>query len=197
MRSNAFFRHFLALNEEYCFSFTPHCEARMDVIEAILSRRSIRKYDNEPVSDEDVEVLLNAAMYAPSAVDERPRHFVVIKDRKTLEEISQVSPTARMVKHAPVAIVVCGDTTLEKFPGMWPLDCAAATENILLAATARRLGAVWTAVYPFDKRVESIQELVKLPAHVIPLCVIPVGHPAELPAPVDRFDRSCIHQEAW
>ncbi|MGZ4903814.1 MAG: nitroreductase family protein [Halobacteriota archaeon] len=169
----------------------------MDITKAILSRRSIRKYHDEPVSDGDVEALLNAAMHAPSAVNERPWHFVVIKDRKTLDAISQISPTAPMVKYAPLAIVVCADTTLEKFPGLWALDCAAATENILLAATARRLGAVWTAVYPFDERVEGIQKLLELPAHVIPLCVVPVGHPAETPAPVDRFDRSCIHQEAW
>ncbi|MDD1720949.1 MAG: nitroreductase family protein [Euryarchaeota archaeon] len=169
----------------------------MDATEAILSRRSIRKYDKEPVSDGDVEALLNAAMHAPSAVNERPWHFVVIKDRKTLEAISQISPTAPMVKYAPIAIVVCADTTLEKFPGLWPLDCAAATENILLAATARRLGAVWTAVYPFDERVEGVQKLLGLPAHIVPLCVVPVGHPAETPAPVDRFDRACIHQEAW
>ena len=169
----------------------------MDVIKAILSRRSVRKYNTDPVSEEDIKALLEAAMHAPSAVNERPWHFVVIKDRKTLEAISRISPTAPMVKYAPVAIVVCADTTLEKFPGLWALDCAAATENILLTATGLRLGAVWTAVYPFDERIEGIKKLLRLPAHVIPLCVVPVGHPAEIPAPVDRFDRSCIHQEAW
>ncbi len=169
----------------------------MDVTKAILSRRSIRKYSNDPVSDEDVEALLNAAMHAPSAVNERPWHFVVIRDRKTLDAVSRISPTAPMVKYAPVAIAVCADTKLEKFPGLWALDCAAATENILLAATARGLGAVWAAVYPFDARVEGIQKLLKLPARVTPLCVVPVGHPAEIPAPVDRFNRSCIHEEVW
>ncbi len=169
----------------------------MDVTKAILSRRSIRKYTDEPVSDGDIEALLNAAMHAPSAVNERPWHFIVIKDRKTLEAISHISHTAPMVKYARVAIVVCADTTLEKFPGLWVLDCSAATENILLAATARHLGAVWAAMYPFDERVEGIKTLLKLPVHIIPLCVVPVGHPAEVPAPVDRFDRACIHQEVW
>ncbi len=150
----------------------------MDVTKAILSRRSIRKYNNDPVSDGDIEALLNAAMHAPSAVNERPWHFVVIKERKTLEAISKISPTAPMAKYAPVAIVVCADITLEKFPGLWVLDCSAATENILLAATARHLGAVWAAVYPFDKRVEGMQKLLKLPTHIIPLRVVPIGHPA-------------------
>jgi len=169
----------------------------MNVIEAIVSRRSIRKYTTEPVSDGDVEALLNAAMHAPSAVNEQPWHFVVVKDRETLAAIPQISATAPMVKYAPVAIVVCADKDLEKFPGLWVQDCSAATENMLLAATARGLGATWTAVYPFEDRVEGIKNLLNLPVNVIPLCVVPVGHPAETPVPVDRFNPSCIHYEVW
>ena len=127
----------------------------MDITEAIVSRRSIRKYTTEPVSDEDIEALLNAAMHAPSAVNEQPWHFVVVKDQETLAAIPQISPTAPMVKNAPVAIAVCADKDLEKFPGLWVQDCSAATENMLLAATARGLGAAWTAVYPFEDRVEA------------------------------------------
>jgi nitroreductase len=169
----------------------------MDVTKAILSRRSIRKYTEEPVSDDDVEALLIAAMHAPSAVNEQPWHFVIIKDRKTLEEIPRLSPTAPMVKYAAVAIAVCADKNREKFPGLWALDCSAAAENILLEATGRRLGAVWTAVYPFEERVKAIKELLNLPADVIPLCIIPIGRPAETPAPVDRFNPSCIHHDTW
>ena len=169
----------------------------MDVTKAILSRRSIRKYTDEPVSDDDVQALLTAAMHAPSAVNEQPWHFVVIKDRKTLEEISRLSPTAPMVRYAAIAIAVCADKNREKFPGLWALDCSAATENILLEATGRRLGAVWTAVYPFEERVKGIKELLNLPANVIPLCIIPIGRPAETPAPVDRFNPSCIHHDRW
>ncbi len=169
----------------------------MDVTKAILSRRSIRKYTEEPVSGDDIEALLTAAMHAPSAVNEQPWHFVIIQDRKTLEAVSRLSATAPMVKYAPLAIAVCADRNLEKFPGLWALDCSAATENILLAATARGLGAVWTAVYPFEERVNGIKELLNLPANVIPLCIIPVGRPAETPAPVDRFNPSCIHHETW
>jgi nitroreductase len=169
----------------------------MDVTKAILSRRSIRKYTEEPVSGDDIEALLTAAMHAPSAVNEQPWHFVIIQDRKTLEAISRLSPTAPMVKYAPLAIAVCADRNLEKFPGLWVLDCSAATENILLAATARGLGAVWTAVYPFDDRVNGIKKLLKMPDDVVPLCIIPVGRPAETPAPVNRFNPSRIHHDTW
>jgi nitroreductase len=169
----------------------------MDITKAILSRRSIRKYTEEPVSGDDIEALLTAAMHAPSAVNEQPWHFVIIQDRKTLEAISRLSPTAPMAKYAPLAIAVCADKSLEKFPGLWVLDCSAASENILLAATARGLGAVWTAVYPFEDRMNGVKKLLKLPDEVFPLCVIPVGHPAETPAPVDRFNPSCIHHNTW
>jgi len=169
----------------------------MDATKAILSRRSIRKYTEEPVSGDDIEALLTAAMHAPSAVNEQPWHFVIIQDRKTLEAISRLSPTAPMVKYAPLAIAVCADRNLEKFPGLWVLDCSAATENILLAATARGLGAVWTAVYPFDDRVNGIKKLLKMPDDVVPLCIIPVGRPAETPAPVNRFNPSRIHHDTW
>ena len=169
----------------------------MDITKAIASRRSIRKYTTEPVSDEDIGALLNAAMHAPSAVNEQPWHFVVVKDQETLAAIPQISPTAPMVKDAPVAIAVCADKDLEKFPGLWVQDCSAATENLLLAATARGLGAAWTAVYPFEDRVEGIKNLLNLPVNVFPLCVVPVGHPAETPVPVDRFNPSCIHYETW
>ena len=169
----------------------------MGITEAIASRRSIRKYTEELVSDNDIEALLNAAMNAPSAVNEPLWHFVVVKDQETLAAIPQISPTAPMVKDAPMAIVVCADKDLEKFPGLWVLDFAAATGNMLLAATARGLGAAWTAVYPFVDRVKGIKSLLNLPENVIPLCVVPVGHPDETPVPVDRFSPSRIHYEVW
>jgi nitroreductase len=169
----------------------------MEVTKAILSRRSIRKYADEPVSDEDIDALLRAAMHAPSAVNEQPWHFVIIKNRNILDVVPEISRTAKMVKDAPLAIAVCADKKLEKYPGLWPLDCSAATENILLAATARGLGAVWTAVYPFEERIKGIQKLLNLPADVIPLCVIPIGRPAETPVPVDRYNPACVHYDTW
>jgi nitroreductase len=169
----------------------------MDVTKAILSRRSIRKYAEGSISDEDIEALLRAAMHAPSAVNEQPWHFVVIKDRKILDAIPRISSTAQMAKYAALAIAVCADKNLEKLPGLWALDCSAASENILLAATARGFGAVWTAVYPFEERIKGIKKLLNLPGDVIPLCIIPIGRPAETPAPVDRFNPSRIHHDTW
>jgi len=115
----------------------------MDAIEAILTRRSIRRFRDEPVSDDLIETLLRAAMAAPSAGNQQPWHFVVIRDRETLDTTSTVHPYATMAAEAALAIVVCGDTTLEMHKGFWVQDCAAAIQNLLLAAHASGLGAVW------------------------------------------------------
>ena len=109
----------------------------MDAIDALLTRRSIRKYTKEPVSDEAIKMLLEAAMAAPSAGDQQPWHFIVIRDRAILDEIPKLHPHAQMVKEAPVAIVVCGDERSVKYKDFWPQDCAAATQNLLLAAHAK------------------------------------------------------------
>ena len=106
----------------------------MDVLEAIHTRRSIRAYQDQPVPKELVQQILTAAMYAPSAGNAQPWQFVVINDRKLLQQIPKVHPHAPMAEQAPLAIMVCGDLDMEKYPGNWPLDCAAAVENLLLAA---------------------------------------------------------------
>ncbi len=169
----------------------------MEAMEAILSRRSIRKYTADPVPDELIQELLQAAMSAPSAGHEQPWHFIVIRERKILNEIPRISPYAKMVKDASVAIVVCGDLRLEKFKGFWVLDCSAATENLLIAAQAKGLGAVWTGLYPMEDRVKGIQELLGIPEHVIPIALIPIGYPAEKVPGANRFDSSRIHQNRW
>lgn len=169
----------------------------MRLTEAILSRRSIRRYTSEPVSDDLVEKLLRAAMSAPSAGNEQPWHFVVIRDRKTMERIQEFHPFARMLREAPVAILVCGDPRLEKYGGFWVQDCSAATENILIAANSMGLGAVWLGLYPIDERVEGMRKLLEIPGHVIPLSLVSVGHPAEKKPQADRYDESRIHTEQW
>src|SRR5512142_911151 len=108
----------------------------MDALEAILTRRSVRRYTPEPIAEELLHELLDAAMHAPSAGNEQPWHFVVVTDRETLAAIPRFHPYAVMLRQAPAAIVVCGDPTLEKYHGYWVQDCAAATENLLLAAHA-------------------------------------------------------------
>ena len=163
------------------------------VLENIASRTAIRKFTPEPVSPEQIETLLKAAMSAPSALNRQPWRFVVITDREKLASMAAKMPYARL-DTAPVAFVVCGDTTVsEKF---WVHDCAAAAENILLAANALGLGAVWTAAYD-DERETIVRETVGLPSYIRTLCVIPVGHPAEFPEPKNKWNPENIHYERW
>lgn len=169
----------------------------MNAEETIFTRRSIRKYDPRPVSDEDVTALLRAAMAAPSAGNEQPWHFIVIRDRKVLDAIPTFHPYAAMVKQVSVAILICGDLRLEKYKGFWVQDCAAAAQNLLLAATARGLGSVWTALHPMEDRVAGMRKLIGLPEEVIPLALVPIGYPAERPSPADRFLQDRVHRDRW
>jgi nitroreductase len=169
----------------------------VDAIEAILSRRSIRRYTPQPVPEGVVEQLLEAAMSAPSAGNEQPWQFVVITDRRTLDEIPGFHPYAEMVKEAPVAILVCGDLRLEKYKDHWVQDCSAATQNLLLAAHAKGLGAVWVGIYPTEERILRVRKLLGLLRHVVPLCLVPVGHPAERVPREERYDGSRVHQNRW
>jgi len=163
----------------------------------VLTRRSIRKYTGEPVADESVERLLRAAMAAPSAGDQRPWQFVVVRDRAMLAAITEVHPYARMLPQAAVAIVVCGDTRLEKWPQFWEQDCAAATENTLVEAEALGLGAVWLGVHPVLERVDGLRRLLGVPEHVVPFAIVAVGHPARRKPPGERFDAARVHRERW
>jgi nitroreductase len=169
----------------------------MDAIQAILSRRSIRKYTSQPVSEVTVKELLQAAMAAPSAGNQQPWHFVVIRDRQILAEIPRVHPHSSMVPSAQLAILVCGDLQREKHGGYWVQDCSAATQNLLLAAHAKGLGAVWLGVYPREDRVTGLRKLAGLPQHVVPLALIPIGYPAEDKPRAERYDPSRVHQDGW
>jgi len=169
----------------------------MDTFDAIFSRRSVRQYTAKVVPDALVTELLKAAMAAPSAGNEQPWQFIVVRDRAILDEIPKFHPYSAMVKHASVAILVCGDLTLEKYKGFWVQDCSAATENLLLAATAKGLGAVWTAVYPMEDRVAGMRKLLNLPEHIMPLSLVPIGYPASLPSAADRFNVARIRRDRW
>ena len=171
----------------------------MDAMQAILTRRSIRQYTDEPVQEAVVDELLTAACSAPSAGNEQPWHFVVIRDRNTREKITHVQPYSGMLRDAPVAILVCGDPELEmnQHRGFWVQDCAAATQNILIAANAKGLGAVWVGVHPQAEWVAGIRRILGIPEHVIPLGLISLGHPAEKKEPEDRLDRKRVHYDRW
>jgi nitroreductase len=166
-------------------------------MDPVLSRRSIRAYRGQPVSDEMVHTLLKAAMVAPSAGDERPWHFVVINDQRIREKIPEIHRFAPMAPNAPVAILVCGDDNLQKHHGFWVQDCAAATENILIEAQQLGLGAVWLGVYPVEGRVQGFRRLLNIPEHVIPFALVLVGYPAEHKKPADRYDESRVHANCW
>ncbi len=136
-------------------------------------------------------------MAAPSAGNEQPWHFMVIDTRKILDEIMNVHPHASMLKDATVAILVCGDLSLERHKGYWVQDCAAATENILIAVSQKKLGAVWLGVYPREDRVEGLRELLGIPDHVVPFSLVPIGHPAEEKPPKSGFDMERIRYNTW
>lgn len=169
----------------------------MDALEALNTRRSIRAFTPRPVSLDIVRELIRAAMHAPSAGNEQPWHFLIITDREILEKIPDFHPYAGMVAESPVAVLVCGDCRQEKHPGMWVQDCAAATQNLLLAAHAKGLGAVWVGIHPREDRIEPLRKLIDLPAEVVPFALIPVGHPAEAPEMEDRYRPELIHLNKW
>ncbi len=170
-----------------------------DAITAILTRRSIRDYTPHSVPEEMIRLLLEAGMSAPSAFDERSTEFIVINDRHILDEIQKFNPKRLQLKKATVAIMVCGNQAKEKNKGQgfWLLDGAVASENILIAANALGLGAVWTAIYPFQDRIPKVQKMLNLPEQVIPLIIIPIGYPAERKMRENRYDASRVHTNRW
>lgn len=169
----------------------------MDLLEAIHTRRSIRKFEDKPVDAEARHALLEAAMTAPSAGNAQPWHYVVIEDRELLDKVPEFHQYAAMCRTAPMAIAVCAELALEKYPGYWVQDCSAAVQNILLAAHGLGLGAVWTGIYPDQARMEGLSKLVGLPEGVVPLALIPIGHPAQPSDRKDRYREDRVHLNTW
>jgi nitroreductase len=169
----------------------------METFEAIRTRRSIRQFENRSIPDEIIKDLLTAAMSAPSAGNQQPWHFVIIDDPQALGKVPELNPYAGMARQAPLAILVCGDLNLEKFPGYWVQDCSAATQNMLLAAHAKGLGAVWTGIFPLEDRVEGFRALCGLPENVIPLALVVLGYPAQSLKPENRFLEERLHKNRW
>lgn len=166
-------------------------------METLFKRRSIRRYTDEPVAPEQIRRILEAAMVAPSAGDQRPWEFVVIDDRKTLDTVPSIHPHSNMIREASVAILVCGDPSREKHKGYWAQDCSAAVMNILLEAVELDLGAVWLGVYPREDRVEGLRKLLGIPEGIIPFALVPVGHVREPKPPAERFEETRIHRNKW
>ena len=171
------------------------------VFDAIATRTSIRMFDKtKMVGDDLIERMLRSAMAAPTAVDKRPWEFVVVRDKATLEALSKVHPHARIENGATLVIAVCG-TTDNGLDGRakeyWIQDCSAATQNLLLAAHALGLGAVWCGVYPMEERIAPISEILSIPPGYMPLNLVTIGYPAVHPAPKDKWNPAKIHNEKW
>lgn len=169
----------------------------MEFSEVVSTRRSIRAYTDQDVDAATVERVLRAAMSAPSAGNQQPWHFLVITDRDKLTAVQAFHPYSKMAAQAPLAILLCADPTICKYPLYWPQDCGAAAENMLLAARDLGLGTVWLGIYPQEERVAGCRSLWNIPEHVVPFALIPVGWPAASFATVDRFRPERIHHEGW
>jgi len=167
------------------------------ILATILERRSIRRYHQMPVADLDLERLLRAAMAAPSAGNQQPWQFVVIRERTILDAIPAVHPNAAMTLEAPLAILVCGDLGGARYSDFWVQDCSAAAQNLLLAAQSRGLGAVWCGIYPNLERAAAFRTLLGIPEPIIPLALVVVGHPAESKSCANRYDPGRVHWDRW
>lgn len=169
--------------------------AEQAVLDNIATRTSVRDYEARPVEKEKIEKMLRAAMAAPTAMNKQPWHFVVVDQRNVLDALAGANPYAKMLKKAPLAIVVCGNTDKMIEGGgrdFWIQDASAATENLLLAAHAMGLGAVWTGAYPSEERCIPISKVLSLSDNLIPLNMIVVGYPAEHPQPKQKFKEENI-----
>lgn len=169
----------------------------MDGMKALLTRRSIRLFRPEPVEPEIIRSVVEAAMHAPSAGNQQPWRFVLIQDRAALKRISEDHPYASAVDSCSLAILICGATRDLPHPDFWAVDCAAATENLMLAAHMQGLGSLWVGLYPRRDRMAILSRLVHLPEDVEPFALIPIGYPLERPEQPDRYRPEWIRSEHW
>jgi Nitroreductase len=177
-------------------------DAQQAAIDNIMARKSVRSYTDQQVPDEMIETMLRAAMAAPTAMNVQPWAFVVLKDREVLDALAGKLKYAKMLQEAPLAIVVCAEAKMVDREGnmreniFWQQDASAATENLLLAAEALGLGAVWTAACE-GERAAAVREALNLPENVMPLCVVPIGFPAGDEQPKDKWKPEKIHYNVW
>ena len=177
-------------------------ETKMEnqAIQNIMTRVSVREFTGEKISEAQLDTLLRAAMAAPSAINKQPWAFIVVTDEAKIAQLGEALPYSRCSNHPAVAIIPCGDLSKAiegEMANFWINDVSAATENLLLAAHAMGLGAVWTGLHPDMNRAKMVQEMLGLPEHIIPLCVVPVGVPAEQPAVKDKYKTENIHYNGW
>lgn len=166
-------------------------------MDAIFKRRSIRKYKDQPVEKEKIELLLRAAMQAPTSGNQRPWEFLVVENKDSLKRLSLTSKYSMMVAKAPIAIIMLGNKDLFQYPEDWEKDLAAATQNLLLEAVDLGLGAVWIGVAPLLDCMENVRSVCALPSNIDPFAIVAVGYSLEDKEPIDRFEQSRIHYEKY
>lgn len=168
-------------------------------LQFIFSRRSTRKFQDKGIPEAMITDLLEAAMAAPSAMAKDPWHFIVVRERATLDKLTDILPNGKMLRQAPVALVVCGDISMahDQLESYLLQDLSAAVENILLAANGLGLGSCWLGVHPRPDRMSGVRELFQLPDSIIPMCGIALGWPTSPPEPRTRYRSECVHLEKW
>lgn len=169
----------------------------MELMEALYTRRSVRKYQNNPVPRELIEEAVKAAMFAPSARNQQPWDFIIVDKQELMDEVPSYSPHAQMAKGAPAGVLVCYNKEYDVAEGFWPQDLGAATQNLLLALHAEGLGAVWTGVYPREDRMNGFIKAFNLPENVIPYAFIIIGYPEKEQGETDRFKKERVHYNKW
>ncbi len=168
----------------------------METIKALMTRRSIRSWTNEPVTDAERKIILEAAMNAPSAADARPWHFVTIDEPSVIHQFTEMGGT-EMLAESTLMVMVCGDESKEIYPGFWPQDCSCATHNMQLAAHDIGIGCVWVAIYPLEERVQTCRRILGIPDSITPFALLAMGVPNEVLAPEYRYDEARIHPNQW
>lgn len=169
----------------------------MDALDLLFTRRSIRSFAPGEITMHQIETILRAAMAAPSSANRQPWHFIVIRERALLDAIPAHHPHAACVTQTALAILVCIDTREELAPGYGIQDASAATMNILYAAHAQGLGAVWCGCYPREQRIAAFRELFGLPTEILPVSLVVIGPPGEQKGPSERFKAERIHFDRW
>ncbi len=168
----------------------------METIKAIMTRRSIRSWTNEPVTDAERKIILEAAMNAPSAADARPWHFVTIDDPEVIKQFTEMGGT-EMLAESTFMVMVCGDVSKEIYPGFWPQDCSCAMHNMQLAAHDIGVGCVWIAIHPLEEREQLCRKVLGIPEAITPFALLAMGVPNEVLAPEYRYDAERLHSNKW
>jgi nitroreductase len=168
----------------------------MNTIENIMSRRSIRKFKDTPVTEEQIKTILSAAMNAPSAGDGRPWHYIVVTDRAKLDAFAvKVDDGNAMFKEAQAAILLCSNESKQGFPGYYPQDCACAGQNIYLAAHELGLATTWVAMWGVKPRLEGAKSILNIPNGIEPFALFPLGVPNEVLPAENRYNDELVSWE--